>query len=50
MTLRDVLPSMPSLTAVVYFNSPDSPGAWPLMHTPDWQLEPTLLTLLESKN
>jgi len=48
--LRDVLPSMPALTAIVYFNSPDSPGAWPLMHTPDWRMEPTLLGLLEAAN
>ncbi|KXU92963.1 glycosyl transferase [Caballeronia megalochromosomata] len=48
--LREVLPGMPSLTAVVYFNSPDSPGAWPLMHTPDWRLDPTLLGLLEAAN
>ncbi|SAK48210.1 glycosyl transferase [Caballeronia fortuita] len=47
-TLRDVLPHMPALTAIVYFNSPDSPGAWPLMHTPDWRLQPALLGLLET--
>jgi cellulose synthase (UDP-forming) len=48
--LRDVLPHMPTLTAIVYFNSPDSPGAWPLLHTPDWRLPPTLLGLLEPAN
>jgi cellulose synthase (UDP-forming) len=48
--LRDVLPHMPALTAIVYFNSPDSPGAWPLLHTPDWRLEPTMLGLLEPAN
>ncbi|MBC8641968.1 glycosyltransferase [Caballeronia sp. EK] len=47
--LREEIPSMHLLTAVVYFNAPDSPGVWPFMRTPDWQLDPELLKELKSE-
>jgi cellulose synthase (UDP-forming) len=44
--LRQWMPKLPMLKAVVYFNSPDTPGGWPPPHRPDWRIAPPLLDLI----
>jgi cellulose synthase (UDP-forming) len=48
LELRQVVPTLPMLKALVYFNSLDVPGAWPLAHRPDWRIEPSLLGLIST--
>ncbi len=44
--LKVMLPKLPLLKVVSYFNAPDVPGAWPWPHRPDWRLQPALLDLI----
>jgi cellulose synthase (UDP-forming) len=49
--LQHVMRTMPMLKAVLYFNSVDSPGAWPMMlHQPDWRVAPGVLNLIGSSD
>lgn len=46
--LRRTMSTLPLLKAVVYFNAPDTAGAWPWPHHPDWRITQPLLDLIAS--
>jgi cellulose synthase (UDP-forming) len=48
LELRQAVPGLPMLKALVYFNSLDVPGAWPLPQRPDWRIAPPLLDLIST--
>ncbi len=48
--LRHMMSTLPMLKAVVYFDAPDVPGAWPWPHRPDWRISPPLLDLIATEN
>ena len=48
--LRRMMSTLPMLKAVVYFDAPDVPGAWPWPHRPDWRISPPLLDLIATEN
>ncbi|MEP6588193.1 MAG: glycosyltransferase family 2 protein [Polaromonas sp.] len=44
--LHRTMSTLPMLKAVVYFNAPDTAGAWPWPHQPDWRITQPLLDLI----
>lgn len=48
--LRNMMSTLPLLHAMIYFNAPDTPGAWPWPHQPDWRIPLSLLKLIAAES